>query len=155
MSRDRTPVAEIVQFVQLGERVSTHFLVTLPNRATFDAVMAAARGGNNFDPYEVGATIGTLLDDAMQVQFGAEGSAILYIDVPFFTGQRLAAASGTGERFTDEQRRDYARRVIDWARAVRADEISVQQYPATADGDVWGEPGEHPYRIRPIDRTNR
>ena len=148
MSRDQTSVADIVQFVQLGERVSTHFLVTLPNRATFDAVMATARGGNNFEPHEVGATIGALFDDAMQVQFGAEGSAVLYIDVAFFTGQRLAAASGTGERYTDEQRRDYAGRVIAWARAMRADEISVQQYPVTADGDVWDQPGEHPYRIR-------
>jgi hypothetical protein len=84
----------------------------------------------------------------MKVEFGAEGSAVLYIEVPFFTHQRIADPAAFGARYTDEQRRDFARRVIAWARAVGADEITVQQYPVTADVYIDDEAGEHPYRIR-------
>ncbi|GAB3448870.1 hypothetical protein GCM10027436_42740 [Actinophytocola sediminis] len=147
-SNHRNVQADIVRFVQLGQRVSTNFTVNLSNRATFDAVMNSALGGNNFMPSEVAATIGTLFDDAMQVEFGAEGSAVLYIDVPFFTHQRIASTKGGGDRYTDEQRRDYAQKVITWARSMRADEITVQQYPTVADLFVDNSPGENPYRIR-------
>ena len=54
---------------------------------------------------------------------------MLYIEVPFFTHQRITAPTGLGDRYTDEQRRDFARQVISWARAMRADEIFVEQYP--------------------------
>lgn len=148
MSSNNTAETDIVRFVQIGQRVSTNFTVTLPNRATFDAVMAAPLAANEFDPTEVARTIGTLFDDAMQVEFGAEGSAVLYLTVPFFTHQRIAATTGSGERYTDEQRRCYARDVIAWARRMRADEISVRQYPITDHVWVEDEPGEHPYRIR-------
>jgi hypothetical protein len=140
--------ADVVTFVQLGQRVSTNFTVNLSNRATFDAVMNAAFGGNNFMPSEVAATIGSLFDDAMQVEFGAEGSAVLYIAVPFFTHQRIASTTGGGDRYTDEQRRDYTQSVLTWARSMRADEITVQQYPFTDDLFVDNGPGENPYRIR-------
>jgi hypothetical protein len=139
---------DVVSFVQLGERVSTNFTVNLSNRATFDAVMNAALGGNNFVPGDVARTIGTLFDDAMQVEFGAEGSAVLYIAVPFFTHQRIASTSGGGERYTNEQRRDFTQRVLVWARSMRADEITVQQYPVTDELFVDNAPGENPYRIR-------
>ena len=44
--------------------------------------------------------------------------------------------------------RDFARRVIAWARRVRADEITVQQFPIITETFIDNEPGEHPYRIR-------
>ncbi|WP_410646182.1 hypothetical protein [Amycolatopsis sp. cmx-4-54] len=53
---------------------------------------------------------------------------------------------GSEEKYTAEQRQDYASRVIDWARRMRADEITVQQNPVT-EYPVVGKPGEHPYRI--------
>jgi hypothetical protein len=140
--------ANVVRFVQLGQQVSTNFRITLPNRATFEAVMAVALGDNNFDPREVARTIGTLFDDAMKVELGAEGSAVLYIEVPFFTGQRLSSPNGLRQRYSDEQRREFTRRVIACARRVGADEVSVQQFPITTDLFVDDEPGEHPYRIR-------
>jgi hypothetical protein len=68
--------------------------------------------------------------------------------VPFYPRQRLGAGAGQlGEPYADEQRRDFARRVIEWARTVEADEISVQQHPVTPE-PVWDEPGENPYKIR-------
>lgn len=144
-------VTDIVEFVRLGQRVSRNFTVVLSSRVVFDAVMAAAMGANNFDPREVARTIGTLFDDAMKVEFGAKGSPVLYIEVPFFTQQRLAATSAKfGDRYTDEQRRAYTRQVITWARAMLADENSVQQ-DLFGPGNgvvVEGEPGEAPHRIR-------
>lgn len=116
--------------------------------------MATALGGSNFTPSEVARTIGTLFDDAMTVEFGHEESAVHYIKVPFFTHQRIAASPVFGERYSDAQRQDYTRSVIAWARAVRADEITVQQYPTNADMYFDDEPGDHPFRIRPIDRTS-
>jgi hypothetical protein len=149
MTVDQAVDSEVVQFVSLGQRVSTNFTVNLGNRATFDAVMATAMGGNNFDPHAVATSIGSVLDDAMSVEFGAERSPVLYIEVPFFTHQRLAAPKdmGMGPKYTDAQRQAFARRVIDWARTMLADEITVQQYPVTPE-PADGEPGEHPYRIR-------
>jgi hypothetical protein len=145
---DQAVNRDVVEFVRLGQRVSLNFTVPLRNRATFDAVMAEALGGNNFDPHRVAISIGSLFDDAMDVEFGAEGSAVLYIAVPFYPRQRLDAHAGQlGERYTDEQRRDFARRVIEWARTMQADEISVQQHPVTPE-PVWGQPGENPYKIR-------
>ena len=142
------PAAEIVEFVRLGQSVSTNFTVTLPSREVFDAVMAAVERVNSFDPREVAQTIGSLFDNAMRVTFGAEGSPVLYIEVPFFTHQRITASTGFGDRYSDDQRRDFARQVISWARAMRADEIFVEQYPETSGCVVEGEPGEHPHRIR-------
>lgn len=147
-SNDSKVQADIVRFVQLGQRVSTNFTVNLSNRPTFDAVMSAALGGNNFTPGEVARTIGALFDDAMHVEFGAEGSAVLYITVPFFTHQRIVSTTGGGDRYTGEQRRDFTQRVLVWARSMRADEITVQQYPITDDLFVDNAPGESPYRIR-------
>lgn len=149
MTRTRHAVdTDVVEFVRLGQRVSLNFTVPIRNRATFDRVMATAQGGNNFDPDLVGSTIGTLFDESMEVDFGAEGSAVLYIEVPYFSGQRLDSTSvGSGDKYIADRRQDYTRRVIDWARRMRADEITVQQNPATEE-PVVGKPGENPYRIR-------
>jgi hypothetical protein len=146
MSIDQTADADVVDVVRLGQRVSRSFTVALANRATFDAVMALARAGNTFDPHQVARTIGTLFDDAMTVEFGIDESPVLSLEIPFFTGQHLAARTGHGERYTDEQRRDFARRVIAWARTMRADVITVEQH--LTDAVVNDEPGEHPLRVR-------
>ncbi|WP_410570654.1 hypothetical protein [Amycolatopsis sp. cmx-4-61] len=149
MPLDRNVVNnDVVEFARLGQKVSLKFLVPLRNRATFDKCMATVQGGNSFDPVEVARTIGLLFDDAMDVEFGAEGSAVLYITTAFFPNQCIGPRTDKRhERYTDAERQDYAQRVIDWARTMGANEITVQQHPAT-DQDVVGKPGEHPYRIR-------
>lgn len=150
MPKDNQKVdQEVVDFVRLGQRISLNFTVRMRNRATFEAVLAAALGGNAFDPPEVARTIGPVFDDAMGVEFGAEGSAVLYVDVPFFPHQRYGSTQvGFSERYSDEERRAFAQQVIDWAKTVRADEISTQQYPPEPTLRVWNEPGEQPYKIR-------
>jgi hypothetical protein len=150
MAKDASTVdQDVVAFVRLGQRVSQNFTVHMRNRETFDAVMAAAQGCNAFSPQDVARTIGPLFDDSMSVSFGAEGSPVLYIDVPFFPHQRYRSTEcGMSERFSDEERQAFAQRVIDWARTVRADEISTQQYPPEPILHAWNKPGEHPYKIR-------
>ncbi|CRK56935.1 hypothetical protein [Alloactinosynnema sp. L-07] len=148
MARDHSVDTSVVEFVRVGQKVSLNFTVGIRNRATFQAVMAEALGGNNFDPSRVASTIGSLFDDAMRVDFGAEGTAVLYLDVPYFENQRIGcSAASTNTRFTDSERQAYAQRVIDWAREMRADEITVQQHPITP-APVVGKPGDNPYRIR-------
>ncbi|GAA3586828.1 hypothetical protein GCM10022222_84420 [Amycolatopsis ultiminotia] len=148
MPHDVSVHNDIVEFVRLGQKVSLNFTVSLPNSATFHAVMAKAQGCNNFSPQRVADTIGALVDDAMLVEFGAEGSPVLYIGVPFFEQQRIrTSATTTNNRLSDVDRQAYAQRVIDWARRLRADEITVQQHPATPH-PIVGKPGDQPYRIR-------
>jgi hypothetical protein len=149
MRRDQSIHRYVVEFVRLAEKAGCrNFTIDLRNRATFNATMAVARGGNNFDPDLVAGTIGTLFDDAMRVEFGAEASSVLYIEVPTFEHQRIGSTSlDMTHRFTDAERQAYAQRVIDWAKRMRADRITVQQHPATP-APVVGEPGEHPFRIR-------
>src|SRR5437762_13909416 len=88
---DQTVEQDVIDFVRLGQRVSLNFTVPMRNRATFEAVMAAALGGNAFIPHEVARTSGWGFDDASGVEFGAEGSAVLYIEVPFFPHQRYGS----------------------------------------------------------------
>jgi hypothetical protein len=139
---------DIVEFIRLGNRVCRNYRVHLPNRATFNAAMSVAQGCNNFNPTRVAKTIGDIFDDAMHVEFGAEGSPVLYITLPFWSHQRMGTETfGMGEKYTVEQRQESAQRVIDWARSVQADEICTYQYPHT-DSPVWNRPGDHPYRLR-------
>lgn len=139
--------ADVVEFVRLGARVCSDYHVDIPNYPTFQAAMAVTQGGNNFDPERVARTFRELDDDVMQVEFGAEGSPVLYVHLPFWTHQRRGATScGSGEKYTDEQRRQLAARVIAWARQERADEISTHQFPS--GDEVWNASGEQPHRIR-------
>ncbi|WP_280248519.1 MULTISPECIES: hypothetical protein [Nocardia] len=141
--------ADVVEFARLGWLTSLRWTVDLRNWATFTAVMEAIQGCNNFDPAAVAATFGPLFGDAMHVEVGREASAVMYVSVPFSPRQRLRSDAGTGERYTAEQRQEFAARVIAWARSMRADEINVRQYPPSAElGDVIGKPGPNPYRIR-------
>lgn len=146
---DKTVDEDVVEFVRLAQRVSLNFTVRMRNRATFEAVMAVALGCNAFVPHKVVRTIDSVFDDSAGVEFGAEGSAVLYIEVPFYPHHRYSSTRvGTSERYSDEERQAFAQRVIDWARTMRADEISTQQYPPEPTLRVWNEPGEHPYKIR-------
>jgi hypothetical protein len=146
MYRDQSVDKNVVEFVWLGQKVSLKFLVPLRNRATFEAAMAKALGGNKFNPDQVARTIGTLFEESMGVEFGAEGSAVLYIDVPYTEQQRIGSP-GPCDRIPDVERQAYTQRVIDWAERMGADEITVQQHPYT-DKPVSRRPGGHPHKIR-------
>ena len=137
---------DAVEFVRLGGRVSHHFTVRVRNLATLQAMMAAIPGANEFDPQELARTIGPVFDDAMGVEFGAEGSEVLYVGIPYFPNQRNGSTgAGRHERYTTDERQALAQRVIDWARSVHADEISAEQRDG---GRVWNAPGDDPYKIR-------
>lgn len=137
---------DIVEFVRLGKLVSTNYTVRIPNYATFRALMGVLGAVNSFDPQQVADTFEPLFNDSEGIEFGADGSEVLYVVVPFHDHQRNGATTHTGRRFTDDERRDHTQRIIDWAREVNADEITVQQFPPAER--VWNEPGENPYRVR-------
>lgn len=139
--------ADVVEFIRLGNLVCLDYRVDVGNRATFDAAMRRIRGCNSFDPGRVARAIGEIFDDAMAVEFGAEGSPVLYVTVPFYAGQRIGASCGVREKYTLEQRQEYAGRVIDWAKHMDADEICVYQHPRT-EQPIWNGTGDHPYRVR-------
>jgi hypothetical protein len=140
--------AKVVEFARLGWEASLHWTAPMTNWDTFVAVMRAAGRYNAFDGDAVADSFFDLFHDAMTVEFGREGSPVMYISVPFFAHQRHGSDSAClSERLSDEERQQFTALVIEWAQNQRADEISVQQFPAQ-DGDIWGEPGPSPYRIR-------
>ncbi|WP_454199549.1 hypothetical protein [Nocardia sp. Marseille-Q1738] len=140
--------AKIVEFTRLGWDASLHWRAPMGNWDTFVAVTRAAGRYNAFDGDAVADTFFDLFNDAADVEFGREGSPVMYVSVPFFPHQRHGSDhTCANDRYTDEQRQEFAARVIAWARTLRADEISVQQFPA-AGGDVWDGPGPSPYRVR-------
>ncbi|MGF6881708.1 hypothetical protein ABH933_001219 [Nocardia sp. GP40] len=149
--KSRTPAvnSDVLEFARLGYRTSLEWTVRITDWPTFTAVMDVVGGYNCFDGHRVARTFEPPFYTAMGIEFGREGSPVMYVDVPFYPNQRIGSDARTGGRYTDEQRREYAALVIDWARRMRADEISVQQFPSPPDNrDVEGKPGPHPYRIR-------
>jgi hypothetical protein len=140
---------DTVEFVRLGQRVCLNYHVGIGNWVTFVAAVEAAGDYNEFDPRKIVDSFEELFGVASQVEFGRESSCVMYVSLPFWSHQRNDSRRfGMGEKYTDEERQEFASRFIAWARSVKADEISVQQFPALPDGDVWNKPGEHPYRIR-------
>jgi hypothetical protein len=145
-----------VQFIKLGYDVSLSFRATMNNWETFAASLRAIGGYNRFNAEDVIASFRELFDNSMTVEFGRESSPVMYISLPFWTHQRKGSPSyGMGEHYTNEQRQDMARAIIDWARSVHADEISVSQFGSVGNrpDDVWvtpysNAPGDNPYRIR-------
>lgn len=146
MTDRKTVNQDVVEFIKLGQRVSLDWRVHIPNWITFDAAMRAAVGGNRFDPQAVANTFRELFDGAMSVEFGREASAVMYVGVPYFTGQRMDQVR-MGTRIPNEERQTYTQAVIDWARSMHADEITVQQHPHTDELFVR-TPGPHPYSVR-------
>lgn len=147
--RPTTVDADTVEFIRLGDLVSLDFKAGIRNIETFAAAMAAHRGCNQFDPERVAKTFAPLFDDVSTVEFGAEGSPVMYVSLPYWPQQRNGGArpGEAREKYSDETRRDLAARVIAWARSVEADEISSYQKPGNGD-PVWNGTGEQPRRIR-------
>lgn len=147
------PTADIVQFVRLGQRVSTTITVTLPSHEVFDAAMTAAERVNSIRPARGGPDHRSPVRQRHAGHVRRRGISGALHRGPVLHPQRITAPTGPGgpggpgDRYTDEQRRDFARQVIPWARVMRADEISVEQYPTTNGCVVEGTPGEHPHRI--------
>ncbi|GAA1657075.1 hypothetical protein GCM10009765_03210 [Fodinicola feengrottensis] len=95
---------------------------------------------------------------AVHLPASRTGSAVFTgnVTVPFWTKRFLKANDKTvnpGTKLTQQARIHYARDVTAWARAMSADEISVQQFPVPDDPNdrkVWDgtEVGRDPYEIR-------
>lgn len=143
---DETVDRDVVEFVRLGLKVSHHFLARMRNRATFEAVLAAVDAANEFDPMEVLRTFGPLFDDVSAIDVGAEGTVVLYVNIPHYPSQCNGAKDNPNERYTDEQRQELTQRVIAWANKVRADEVATEQ--SMSMERVWNAPGDNPGRVR-------
>lgn len=145
---------ELVRFVRLANRVHClHYRIPVPNWPTFAAIMDAMGDGyNDFDPRHVTVTFAPLFPTCNGIEFGAEGTAVLYLTIPYFEHQRRDhPAHPAGREYTDEQRRAHTQQLIDWAHEVQASEVTVQQFvPGQADQpqDVWNSPGDAPCRVR-------
>jgi hypothetical protein len=145
----RSVDADSVEFIRLGFQrdVSLDFRVPIRDWETFAAAMAAVGGYEEFSGAEVVDTFRELFDDAAIVYVGREDSVVLYVELPYWTHQRTASdVVGRGEKYTDEQLRELARRVIAWARSLRVDEVCSYECPGGEP--VWNGTGDRPHRIR-------
>lgn len=139
--------SDVVDFVRIGQRVSLDYRVDVRDYATFEAVMAVADGCNAFDPAVVAKTFRELFGDISHVEFGAESSTVMYVHLASWSHQRSGAPSiGAKEKYTNEELRRVAGRVITWARSMGAGEIC--SYGLGRAEPTWNGTGERPHRIR-------
>lgn len=144
----------VVEFVRLGYQHDTSFCFhsVLRDWDTFRACLEAAGGYNEFYPSAVVKAFAEVFDDLASIAFGREGSPVMYLDLPYWTHQRLRFAVGTGRqdsehrKYTAAERWGLARGVRLVGQAVHADEID-----AFGIGGVpvdWNGSGIEPVRVR-------
>ena len=100
-------------FVRLGYGLdrSTRFQSTsfvLPRLRTVQAqpLVALVKSYNEFEGEKVSEALGQFRGRVSGVEFGREGSPVLYIDLPYWTHQREKDSSaGTGQRIPEEEHR--------------------------------------------------
>lgn len=140
--------ADTVAFAALGEKICNDFRIDVHNRATFDAIMGTIRGCNDFDPERIRDTIEEIFDDATRIEYGHEGSLVLYVHIPFWTHQRIGETNHRDrKKYTQEERKDFVKRIISWGRSMRADEIMTRQFRPFGEY-VCNRPGEDPICVR-------
>jgi hypothetical protein len=128
-----------VEFVRAGYAgASLHFRVECPNRATFRECAWAIEGYNNYDPATVVAALDEILGQCDGVEIGREYSPVIYVTIPFWTHQAMAAAetaqatrtmNPTGEPIPEGKREELAARVMLAGKLAHADEYKVTIAP--------------------------
>lgn len=128
VSRTRDTVAKTIEFVRLGfHDCSLNFTVRTGNADVVPHLLDAAGPYNDFDPDRVLAALAEVLPEAMGIEFGRESSPVLYVDIPFWTHQRMGDETRTQGRLLEEAERvKIAQAVVDALRECAAETVSYQ-----------------------------
>ena len=125
-----------VEFVKLGyQGASLDFRTQVSDVATFRACMGVIGGYNEFDAAEVSLRLGILLGECMHAVVGRESSVVIYLHLPYWTGQSIAAQAaqsghwtGIGESIPESDRIALAARIRQLGRELKADEITSDMH---------------------------
>ena len=121
-----------VEFVKLGyQGASLDFRTQVSDVATFRACMDVIGGYNEFDAGEVSLRLGILLGECMHAVVGRESSVVIYLHLPYWTGQSITAHApwqGIGESIPEPERAELAARIRHLGRELKADEITSDMH---------------------------
>jgi hypothetical protein len=146
---------QLPDFVRHADRIGSHFALQVYTAGQLAAVLHAIGSHNRLNTAAAAELLGPLVGEAMEVSVAHwPGGPAITFQVPFFEHQRVdwrASGTGMGPKYSNDQRKAYAGRVIAAGRTLRADEISTRQYAGGDEGAtrvVWGMTGTNPYEVR-------
>lgn len=107
---------------------STQLLTPRMRTVQAQKLIALVGSYNNFEGEKVAAALEEFRGTVSAVQFGREGSPVLYIDLPYWTHQREEAVpAGKGQRIPDNENAKVVARLNQvFVRNLAADEFDVE-----------------------------
>lgn len=86
----RDSLAKMVRFVKLGYNdCSTDFRISIGDWESFKACIEEAGQYNRFDPTVVIAAFKNVFQEIDSVEFGREGSPVMYVHLPYWEGHKV------------------------------------------------------------------
>jgi len=106
-----------------------NYKIHASTRGDFEEMLDAIRAikVNEFDGAKVAMVLKDLADDGLiaDVEYGAEGSPVIYITPPFWTHQSILGSKGKNRKYTDRERREMLKRIIGKMKDADPDELSA------------------------------
>jgi len=106
-----------------------NYKVRAGTRSDFEEMLDAIRAirVNEFYGPRVAMVLRDLADDGFisDVEFGAEGTPVIYITPPFWTHQSILGPKGKNRKYTDRERREMLKRIMEKMKDANPDELSV------------------------------
>ena len=108
---------------------STEFLTPRLRTSQASPLIRLVKGYNEFNGERVALAVEKLHGRVSGVQFGREGSPVLYIELPYWTHQREEYAQrGTGTRISDDEAEKFVAELRQvFVNELKADEFSVNR----------------------------
>jgi hypothetical protein len=129
-------IAVAEQFVRIGYALdrtqrfqSTEFLTPRLRTTQASHLIRLVTSYNEFDGEAVAQAVAALRGRVSGVEFGREGSPVVYVELPYWTHQREEApSSGMGTKISDEENDKLVAELRDiFVGKLKADEFSVQR----------------------------
>jgi hypothetical protein len=127
-----------LEFIKLGYNdVSTDFRVSLTSLRTIKKALKLVPNYNKFDGNNLSERIDEIKDCIMYLEFGREGSPVIYIHIPSWNHQVIDSKKGEQKKFSPEEISQMRSRVKLWLEAMGADEAEVDSYVDTKLRGWW------------------
>ena len=106
-----------------------NYRVRATTREGFEEMLDAIRAisVNEFYGPKVAMTLKDLAEEGLiaSVEFGAEGTPVIYISPPFWKHQSILGATGKNRKYTEAERREMLKRIIEGMKDAEPDELFV------------------------------
>jgi hypothetical protein len=107
---------------------STELLTPRLRTVQAQQLIRLVKSYNNFEGEKVAEVLGEFRGHVSAIEFGREGSPVLYVDLPYWTHQREESRlSGKGDRIPDQENEILIRKLHQvFVGKLAADEFSVE-----------------------------